>query len=98
MANVYDVGDKVRLTNTFTDTDGNAADPTAIAAAVKDPEGTTTQFDYAGTITKSSTGVYYIDVTIDDEGTWSYRWEGTGAVVAAVEGTFVARRQTVTVT
>jgi hypothetical protein len=48
----------------------------------------TTTYTYPAQITKSSTGVYYVDVVPDNEGVWDYRWVGTGDVVAAEEGSF----------
>lgn len=87
--NTYEVGDQVRLTVTFTDTAGVVADPTAVTILVKRRDGATTTFTYAGSsVTKSSTGVYYADYTVTEEGNYDYRMVGTGAVVAAVEGFF----------
>ncbi len=88
--NIYDVGDKVRLTATFTNAAGTATDPTTVTCIVQLRPGLyRSTYTYAGaTITKSGTGVYYVDVTVDREGIWDYRWVGTGTVVAADEGSF----------
>ena len=40
-------------------------------------------------LVKDSTGVYHLDVSASAVGQWYYRWEGTGAVEQADEGTFV---------
>lgn len=62
-------------------------DPTTITLQVMAPSGTTTAYTYAlAQVTKSGTGVYYKDVTFDVEGTWKYRWVGTGTCIAATEG------------
>lgn len=92
MANSYDINDLPRTTATFT-VSGVATDPTTVTLKVKDPSGNTDTYTYAlSQITKSSTGVYYKNIPIDEAGDWWYRWEGAGAVVAAYEGYFRVRR------
>lgn len=87
--NSYDKGDLVRLTATFTNSAGVATDPTAVTCQVKSPSATTTYTYNPGTVVKDSTGVYHLDVSASAAGQWWYRWEGTGAVEQADEGTFV---------
>lgn len=89
--NVYDVGDRVRLRGVFTDLAGADTDPTTIVCKYQDPSGNETSVTYPTTIVKESTGRYYLDLDIDEAGTWHYRWNGTGAVVAAGEQSFIAR-------
>ena len=90
--NTYDKGDAVRLKGTFTVSSVNT-DPTTIILKVKDSDGTISTYTYAGgTITRSATGIYYKDVTVSNDGLWYYRFEGTGAVIAAGEGSFEVRR------
>jgi hypothetical protein len=89
--NAYDVGDRVRLTVTFTNTAGTVTDPTTVTCQVKLRYvigATATTYTYPATITKDSTGVFHVDVTPTNEGIWDYRWVGTGTVIAAVEGAF----------
>ena len=86
--NTYHLGTSVRLTGTFTDSSGAAADPTAVSVIVRDPSGNETTYTYGATITRTGTGVYYQDVTTDEEGFWYYEWQGTGAVVATDEEAF----------
>jgi hypothetical protein len=89
--NAYNVGDLVRLTATFTNTSGVAADPTAVSCLVKLRYvigAQTTTYTYPASITKDSTGSYHVDVTPDAEGIWDYRWVGTGTVQAAGESAF----------
>lgn len=89
--NTYDKGDTIRLwayfkvSNVYTD-------PTTITLKVKDSDGTITTYTYAlGQITKSSTGIYYKDISLNNDGLWYYRYEGTG-VAAAGEKSFEVRR------
>jgi hypothetical protein len=86
MSNVYDIGDCVKFSVSFTNDAGVATDPTAVTLDVQDPSGNEITYTYAaGTVTKSATGAYYKTVVIDEAGEWYYRWAGTGAVVAAAE-------------
>lgn len=96
MANVYDVGDGVRLTNTFS-IDGSGANPTTVTVTITDPDGNT----YAPSAGSGTDGVYIVKLpdsggVVDEIGTpgeWSYRWVGTGAVIAATEGHFFVRKR-----
>jgi hypothetical protein len=88
VANVYDVGDGVRLTGTFT-ISGSGTNPTTATLTVTDPsEVVTTPAVGTGT-----DGVYLADIIIDEPGAWHYQWKGTGAVVAATEGHFFVRKR-----
>ena len=88
MTTTYDYGDQVRVTCTFTNLAGSAADPTGITFKWRTPAGTTSSYVYGtdAELVKSATGIYYVDLTLNVEGTWYYRFEGTGALVAADEG------------
>ena len=87
MATTYDKGDLLRLTGTFNNASGTATDPTAVTLKVKAPGTALATYTYAlSQVTKSTTGVYYKDISLATVGTWFYRWEGTGAVESATEG------------
>ena len=91
MVNSYDIGDGIRLSGAFTVNDV-ATDPTAITLRVKDPVNSTGRYTYAlSQVSKTSTGNYYKDITVSTAGKWFYRWEGTGAVIAADEVWFNVR-------
>jgi hypothetical protein len=93
----YDLGDVVRITGTWTDSGGTATDPGTIAFNYTDPNGAATSLTYPtdAEIVKSSTGVYYVDVTASLEGTWFWRWVSTGSGAAADEGQFAVTRTTI---
>jgi hypothetical protein len=78
---VYDYGDGIRATCTFKDILGVIASPTAVAVKIKDPAGTVT----TPAATNDATGVYHVDLTLNVEGKWHIRFEGTGTVIAAQE-------------
>lgn len=89
MADRHVVGDTVRIGNTFSVSDVNT-DPTTVTLVVTDPSGNTEgTYTYAGsTITKTATGVYHKDLTVDEDGVWEYKWTGTGVAADIAAGTF----------
>ena len=90
--NIYEKGQRVRCTCTFTVNNVNT-DPTTITAKVKDPSGNEISYVY-GTdeeLGKSATGIYYLDVTTDENGQWHFRFEGTGTCTAVEEAAFRVR-------
>jgi len=91
MANTYNKGARVRYAATFTVSSVNA-DPTAVFLKIQDPSGNEATYTYSlGEVTKTATGQYRKDIDIDETGYWYYRWEGTGAVVAASEAHLLVR-------
>ena len=93
--NTYDIGDVVRMTGTFT-VSSVATDPTTVTLKVKNPAATVSTYTYAlSQVTKSATGVYYKDTTIDTAGTWMYEWTGTGACAVVEEGQIYVRKSRV---
>ena len=90
----YNVGDKRRLTGTFTDLAGALDDPTVITFRIKEPDGTiTSHASGGGIVTNISLGVWYVDFTITQEGIHNYEFIGTGDVVTAEESSFRVRRR-----
>lgn len=89
----YDIGDVVRCTGTFTDADGNAQDPSGVIFRVEDPSGNEMTYIYGtdAEVIKTATGIYYVDVTIDEAGYWHYRFEGTGTGASGGESYFTVR-------
>ena len=85
----YQVGESVRLSNAYTDSDGVAFDPDTIEIKIYNPLGTlkTTVTYAAGTITRGSAGNYHYDYSIPsdgDIGLWTARWtamSGTQSVI-----------------
>lgn len=88
MANVYDIGDQPRATVTFTDLDGTTTDPSTVTCTVRKPDGTITEPVAASA---EPDGTWYADIPVDQAGTWRIRFEGTGALIAAVESRFQVR-------
>ena len=93
MANEYDIGDKVRATVTFRNISDVLTDPTTIIIRTKTTADVEASFTYGvdAEVIKSSTGIYYMDITTTAAGNYFYRGVGTGTLVAAGESFFVVR-------
>ncbi len=87
----HDIGDTITPYVDFKNAAGAAAAPTTVVLTVLKPNGTTS----TPAVTTPSLGRYEATVAIDQSGTWTYRWVGTGAVAAAEEGSFYVRRSLV---
>ena len=97
--NQYDVGDVVRLRGSFTNSAGSSVDPSSVTAQFRqinaDPLSYTTVVYGVGSITRVSTGEYFMDVAVNTDGEWRYRWNGLGANSAAIEQSFKVRWRSV---
>jgi len=88
MPKSYQIGDRVEVRVTFRDSAGDLADPTLVV--IKTRSGSGAEASHAAV--NESTGVYTAAVDIDTPGRWFYRGIGTGAVVAADEGSFMVEK------
>ena len=83
----YDVGNKIRVTVTFTDilNDSGVVDPNTVYCSIRTPSNKTVTYenDVDTEVVKSSTGIYYIDVPLSTDGHWYIRWWGLDADGAA---------------
>ena len=96
--NTYDIGDVVRISAGFTNASAAAADPTAVTVSYRNPStGAVSELNYGvdAEVIKDSTGNYHMDITTANHGIYYYKWEGSGAVVATVEGFFEVRESNV---
>lgn len=90
MADPIRPGERVRLTASFSDPAGAAADPTDVALRVK----ADAQAEELVPATKDGVGQYHADYLVPWGGPAfrvRYRWEGTGAIEAVLEGEFEVR-------
>lgn len=91
MTTLFDIGDTIKLVGTFTDDADVVQDPTAVFLTVLEPDGTSTSYEYPATITKESTGVYYVEFDITQSGAHFYRFYSTGTGKAAGQRLFNVR-------
>ena len=90
MTNVYAKDSLVRISSEFTVASVDS-DPTTVKCFYKDPNNLVTTLTYGvdGALIKDATGKYHVDIMTTVVGNWWYRFEATGAVVAANEAEFV---------
>ena len=87
--NGYVIGTRLTLNGLFTDPAGAPIAPTTVEAKIMQPDGVI--LDLTGGVTTPTTGTYVVDFTPTQEGLHTYRFQGTGACVAADEQTFTTR-------
>lgn len=81
----YTSGNELVFTATFTDpATKKGVNPTDVLLKLRDPDGIETDIRGVGV----GLGQFTATFTPVLAGIWSYRWQGTGAVVAAREGSF----------
>lgn len=83
-----DKGTTVRIFIDWTDPDtGVPIDPNTVEFKLREPDLTVLTYEY-GTdpeVVRTVAGTYYISVLLDQEGTYHWKWTGTGAInVSAV--------------
>ena len=91
MPDDIDIGDIYRVSVPFTDADGTPQDPTTVKMFFRKPDATRVTYTYLtdAELVRDDVGKYHVDLTIDQSGTWTYRFEGaSGPVTAADEETF----------
>lgn len=87
----FEQGTRIRSTATFTNAAGTNTDPTTVTVKYRVGNGTVTTKVYVTDpeVVRSAAGIFYIDLDVGTaRGMWHVRWEGTGAVVTAVESSF----------
>jgi len=80
----------------FKDPAGVATDPSAVTVRLRKPSGDVLVYGWPsagadGTLVKEATGKFYIDVLIDESGTWYWQLTGTGTVQTSEAGEFWVR-------
>ncbi len=89
MPNTHDVGDVVRVWGYFT-SGSQYIDPDTVSLRVREPDGTVTTYTYSGSVSRSTTGSYYKDLSVTSAGDWHYKFYSTGDGQAAESNYFTA--------
>lgn len=85
--NVYQTDTLLQLGVTFYNTALNQpADPTTVALFVEGPDGNVTEIA-SNLIVRTGVGTYYSNFLPSAPGDWSYKWQGSGNVVATTRDT-----------
>jgi hypothetical protein len=79
---------------------GDPTDPTDVTLTIVKPDETRLVYSWPdpganGTLIRESAGRFYADEAADQGGSWWYRLEGTGEVMAAGEGSVRVERSRV---
>jgi hypothetical protein len=82
--NQYVIGQRVRLSGRCEVLDTGELVSPSVVVRTYSPSGVADTVDE----TELATGVFRAEFVPDEEGTWQYRFEGTGAAEAAGEGSF----------
>ena len=82
-------GSQVRLTNTFKNAAGTEIDPTSVFFWWQTPAGVATTYTYGtnAELVRSSAGVYYVDLSLNEDGYWLWEFYSTGTGEAVDAGT-----------
>lgn len=91
MTTTFDIGDRPRITATFTDIDGAAATPSTIVVRTRNPSGIETTYTSPNAaITTPAVGTvrFMWPAPLDQAGVWAVRIAGTAGLEAAAETTF----------
>lgn len=95
----YDLYDPVRLQATFLASDGlTSISPSQVHLFVRNAQGSvaTYLFDAAGaSIVAVGSGAFYKDITVDQVGSWFYRFQATGFGQAVEEWSFLVDRSNI---
>ena len=91
---VYDVGDRRKLSVAVTDENGTAADPDDVTFLMSDPDGIVTAYEYGidSELVRTGTGAYHVEWDCLTPGNHVWRIEAAGSVAAAEESFFHVRQ------
>ena len=87
--NFYEIDTQLQINATFMNVGLNVpADPTTVTLFLLDPLGNETSVGYnPGPISRTGVGLYNYLFTPSTVGTWTYKWQGTGNVIATSRDT-----------
>lgn len=91
---VYDKGDVLRVTATYTNAAAAAVDPAVVKFSFKDPAGFVTTYTYLtdAQLVRSAAGIYYVDVRFTLPGSWFVRHWSTGTGEASSETEYYVKQ------
>ena len=83
---VYHVGDLIRFSSTFT-VGSTLTNPTVVTFQIRPPDGIAQTFASPNaSLINDSVGEWPVDFDVTLQGRCDWRWSGTGAAQAAIEG------------
>jgi hypothetical protein len=90
LVRTFEQGNDLFVVGVFKGDQLRRIDPATVTFKVSRPISGLTSYIYGVglEITRLVVGIYRITVDLNEEGTWTYRWEASGDYSAATEGTF----------
>ena len=84
----FKIGQRIRIKGDFKNENEVLTDPSTVTFTITKPDETETAYYFdvlgeADTLTHPSTGIYYIDITIDQAGIWTVEMVSTGILETA---------------
>ena len=80
--NIYQIETMIRLNGTFYDVSLNLpADPITVALFIESPSAVVSQVP-SNQIVRTGTGAYYSNFLPTAPGVWTYKWQGSGNIIA----------------
>jgi hypothetical protein len=94
---VYDIGDRRKLSCEIRNEDGDLADPTVLVFTMREPNDTVTEYEYGldAELVRDSLGVFHVYWDCALAGFHHWRFEADGEVTVAAESNFAVRRSQV---
>lgn len=91
----YVVGELIRVSASFVNAAGAAADPSVVGLKYKNSEGTQVNLVYGTDVAlvKDSVGHYHADLDANQAGTWKWYFYSTGTGQAADKGSFTVEEE-----
>jgi len=90
LPNKYTNGQRLRISAEWRDA-GALVDPSTVRFKYKPPSAadtTTLLYGVDAALVKDAVGQYHVDLDLDDDGTWSYRYEAVGGFQGAYQNKF----------
>jgi hypothetical protein len=94
---MFNVGDLIRCLATFTNYQKDLVDPTTVTFKMRLPDSSFVTYVYGSNVelVKQSTGVYYVDFPITQDGKHAFGYYSTGTGQAASEANFAVKKSIV---
>jgi hypothetical protein len=97
---VYDIGDRRKLSVDIADENGTAVDPDEVRFLMSEPDGFVTTYEYGldPEIVRTGVGSYHLEWDCAEPGNHVWRVEASGNVAVAEEAFFHVRQSQIPVT
>lgn len=94
---VYDIGDRRKLSCEIRNENGDLADPTTLVFTMREPDDVVTEYLYGtdAELVRDTLGIYHVYWDCAQSGFHRWRFEADGEITVAEEAGFTVRRSQV---